>query len=404
MPLSTRAIARLLLLLSFWLTQPTVAAAQSDISEEEFLMGLTEDHPSVVALRSVIADPVGEARGAGLWPNPDIWFERESPGEESGQSKLGLSWTPPIDGRRSLSRNAARESLESARLTMEHERLVLRLRMRGDFAAWVSAQARVDALAELSARADSLAGYVAERAAAGEESRLVAQRMSMAVSELRAEFARAEADLASARATASIWSDRINAASRPTWPELPEAPETHDAESHPVLAASLHRMRAADYERRLGQRWLEAPSFDVGWLTQDGVDGSDGPAFGLTLSVPLFDRRQGERAAAGLRFEARSAQAKRQRIEASREWEAARDSYNRLRRAALDQPPANTAADSVLIAAAAAFRAGETSATDFLETLRAVQSFQVVTIDLYTAALEAHRRLEAAAGHSLLGY
>ena len=46
-------------------------------------------------------------------------------------------------------------------------------------------------------------------------------------------------------------------------------------------------------------------------------------------------------------------------------------------------------------AATAAFRAGETSMTDLLDTLRAAREAQTRALDLQAAALAAQRQLEA---------
>ena len=51
--------------------------------------------------------------------------------------------------------------------------------------------------------------------------------------------------------------------------------------------------------------------------------------------------------------------------------------------------------------ATATFRLGESRLTDLLETLRSVLSARLAALDLYAAALEAHRTLELAAGRPL---
>ena len=60
-------------------------------------------------------------------------------------------------------------------------------------------------------------------------------------------------------------------------------------------------------------------------------------------------------------------------------------------------------ADRVITAATAAFRAGEASLTDLLDSLRAAMTARLGEIELRGQALEAHRALEAALGRPLVG-
>ncbi len=56
-----------------------------------------------------------------------------------------------------------------------------------------------------------------------------------------------------------------------------------------------------------------------------------------------------------------------------------------------------------MVAATAAFRAGEASLTDLLDSVRAAIGARLGEIDLRGQALEAHRDLEAALGRPLSG-
>ena len=59
--------------------------------------------------------------------------------------------------------------------------------------------------------------------------------------------------------------------------------------------------------------------------------------------------------------------------------------------------------DHVSAAATAAYRAGEASLTDLLDSLRAATSSSLAEIDLRAQAMEFHRDLEAALGRPLVG-
>ena len=57
----------------------------------------------------------------------------------------------------------------------------------------------------------------------------------------------------------------------------------------------------------------------------------------------------------------------------------------------------------MIAAATAAFRAGEASLTDLLDSLRAAMEARLREIDLRGQALAAHRELESALGAALVG-
>ena len=57
----------------------------------------------------------------------------------------------------------------------------------------------------------------------------------------------------------------------------------------------------------------------------------------------------------------------------------------------------------MIVAATAAFRAGEASLTDLLDSLRAAMGARASELELRGQALEAHRELETALGRALVG-
>lgn len=387
------------------LTPAICAGEPRTLTESEFLSAAGGHLPAEAALSEILAEPEGRLRDAGLWSNPALWFEREALTDDEGQSAIGLNWEVPLlDGRRSLRKRAALAQREAARSSLALEKLGLRRRQRENFAGWIAAQARADATGRVSRSAQTLADYAARRAAAGEEPRLVAQRLFMAASETAAEHAHAQAALETARSAALAWLPEVDTATRPIWPDLPPVPENPNLENHPSVAGARHLLSSAQYESRLGRRWLQSPSLDAGWLRQNGSDGLDGPVFGFTFALPFFDRQQGDRASSRIAAAARSARLTLERVRTEAEWRGTAAAYEGLRAEVLSQPEPEPLIDSVLRAAEASFRAGETTATDYLETLRSVQSFWISAIELRAAAQEAHRRLEQAAGRPLTGY
>ena len=85
------------------------------------------------------------------------------------------------------------------------------------------------------------------------------------------------------------------------------------------------------------------------------------------------------------------------------EVEGSAAAYRALAAAAREASGASGESERVIAGATAAFRAGETSLTDLLDSLRAATGARLGEIDLRSQAMESHRELEAALGRPLVG-
>jgi cobalt-zinc-cadmium efflux system outer membrane protein len=140
----------------------------------------------------------------------------------------------------------------------------------------------------------------------------------------------------------------------------------------------------------------------LGWTElRDATQSFDGPVFGVTWPVPIFDRNQGSREAAAAEVDRSRALADAARRRAREHAEAALASYSTLYTsvtAIRRSSDSGEAADSVT----AAFEAGEASLTDILDTLRTTVDVQLARLESLAAALSAGRELEAALGRPIL--
>jgi cobalt-zinc-cadmium efflux system outer membrane protein len=138
-----------------------------------------------------------------------------------------------------------------------------------------------------------------------------------------------------------------------------------------------------------------------GWQTVDevGVEVS-GPVMGVAWPIPIFDRQQGDRDAANATVAAARASLDLETARVSAELAAASAGYDRLRDAALSAVDSVAIGDNVLASATARFEAGESDVTELLETVRGVISARLAALDLYAAALAAHRELDMLMGRS----
>ncbi len=372
--------------------------AQTPVSEVEFLKALEIGRPASVGLLDDLAAAEAAAIRAAVLADPRIGIRQERPSENPRLTSWELEWTPPLDGRRSLGRDAAAAGIEAAKERFRGERLRLRTELRRLFAEWeLAVERRAVHLRNLE-RVEPLAARARRRADQGEESGLVAGRLELAAAEARALAARAEAKLSAAEAAARAWRTDLPDDALPTRPELPPIPESLTAEARPDLLARRRELEQAAAEKQLAGRFVEFPALSLGWQRIEESDRArSGATFGLSWTVPLFDRGTAARREAELRRDSAEARLSLAVDASAAQLRGALAAYRTLSDAARRAGAAEAANERLLEAASAAFDAGEATVTDLLDTLRATLEARLREIELYGDALEAHRDLEAAA-------
>jgi outer membrane protein, heavy metal efflux system len=391
----------------FLLLAPTALVGQeaTTLTEEEFLAAVTGDHPAVVALAGERGAAAAEALRASLLPNPTVEASVEEPDRAARETAAGVTWTPPLDGRRPLRREAAGKGLAAAESRFEAARLRLRLDLRAVYASWAFAWGRRELLAAHLARVGELAERARARAQAGEIPGLAARRFTLEEAQARADLGRAEARLANARAVLAAWSPGIPQDARPASLALPPAPGAlPNVAGRPDLAAREREVERAEALRRLSERIFEAPALGLGWKRiEDRSTKASGPVVSAGWTVPLFDRRQADRREAEARLSAARADLALARVRAQAERAGALAAYERLRAEAAAAERAAGETGDLLAGASAAYQLGESGLTDLLDTLRAALAARITALEVREAALAAQRDLEAATGRPLSG-
>lgn len=383
--------------------QPTVA-----ITEAEFLTAFDDDHPLIVALTAEWTRARADRRRAAVLPNPSFSFEHEAPVDQADQTTLALEWRPPLDGRRGLAIDASEATLTAAAHDLDTARLAQRQQMRALFAAWAVAEQQRELVARHVEHLRELETRLNVRAARGEESELAARRFALAVSEVRAELGRAEAEALSLRGRARAAREGVPDGARPVLPVLPDVPEAPGVlenvgdPRHPDLLARRSEVEAARLRERLAGRVFEFPALLVGWTRLDSSDERfDGPVVGLSWQAPLFDRQQGDREESTRAFALAQARLHQTEREIAQRTGAALEAYATLHARHREVAHVVEQAPDVAEAASASFLAGESSMTDLLDALRSVLASQLASLDLRARALAAHRELESSTGRIL---
>jgi outer membrane protein TolC len=184
----------------------------------------------------------------------------------------------------------------------------------------------------------------------------------------------------------------------PLRPALPAESLLNAPGEHPAVAARRFEVQRAEAELRLTRRFIQFPEITVGRvdIEEPGFK-SAGLLVGGSWPLPLFDRQQPEQAGAASRLTAARVRLEIEKTRRQARWDGGLAGYSELRRAALAASDSLASVDSVIQAATARFNAGESTATDLLETLGSVLGARLAALDLFEEALAAHRRLELAA-------
>lgn len=396
--------ARIILLL---LVLPAALAGQEPpvLTEEEFLAAATGSHPVTVALAGERELAAAEAVRASLLPNPSLEATLEEPDGTARETTAGVTWTPPLDGRRALGREAAERGLAAAESRLEAARLRLRLDLRAVYADWAFAWERRELLGAHLARVAELAGKARARAQAGEIPGLAARRFSLEEAQARADLGRSEARLASARAALTGWYPGIAGNVRPAaLPVPPPAGAVPDLALRPDLVAREREVERAEALRRLSGRIFEAPALGLGWKRiEDRSAEASGPVVSAGWTIPVFDRRQADRREAEARLATARADLELARARARAEREGALAAFDRLRAEATEADRAVAETGGLLAGASASYQLGESGLTDLLDTLRAALATRITALEVREAAVDAQRNLEAAMGRPFAG-
>ena len=362
------------------------------VTEEDFLRTLDGSHPAVRITDQAVAEARSERVGAEVLENPVLGLSREDPSGVLEQTDWTLSWQLPSP-ERGLRIRALEQKIAAAEARRQIELAALRADLREVYADWALASARRQVIAEQARRLESLAERQAHRAELGETAGLEARRLHLAVARLKTRIAMADDARTEAEAEARASNPDLAAGAVPVLPPLPEAaPVTED----PARLRALRAEReAASLQQQASRRLLQTPELTLGWQRQEtGFESLDGPLLGLRWSLPLFDRKQAEQIADEARLEGAESRLELTLRDVRSHHDTLGPRYLALREAVAEVEDSRREGRAVLDGMEAAFRHGETSLTDLLETVRSVAELELAHLDLYATALAAHRDLE----------
>jgi cobalt-zinc-cadmium efflux system outer membrane protein len=297
-------------------------------SQESTHQGLSLDNALKIALRespsykasqSEIAAASGRSRQAGLWDNPDLFFETEEwPVDESfdeARYKLGVSQVVPFPGRKSLEKEVAENSLSETEAREQAKRIRLMREVRLAFYRVLMCSRILGIDSKLTEVARSSMNTAKARLEAGESTAQEVLRAEIQYERAKSEQAEHERNFYNAKSKLAVLLGRpgesFNAIGKlqQTAPkELLEKQNEALLETHPLIVAAEMRVKRAQSEF---ERTSLDPYPDLTLTLAGGRRESTDETlvdFGVSLPLPLIDSSKGNREAAKALLEKAQAQ------------------------------------------------------------------------------------------------
>ncbi len=376
--------------------------------------------PELQAARHSLATAMGRQRQAGAWPNPTFSYGREETsgdGASNAQDILSLEQPFEIGGQRGARRAAAGLARAVAEARVEAVEARADFEVTRAYAMAVAAERRA-ALAEQAAAAFGRAVRTSQARLAGgdvsgyEDRRLRLEAARYATVRLEALLARDSV----VHALASLMGLADSAGA-------PESFQLVDTLTPPLLtepvdsfvALALARrpeLRAARLDADVGAaearlaaaERVPTPVLSGGYKheRQAGAGGLGGFVAGLSIPLPLWDRRGGAVAAARAEAARRTSEAEAMRRQTVREVRAAFDAHQALA-GELELLSAQLGEDAAKAhrATEAAYGEGEIGLLEWLDSVRAYHEAETAYATLRAEYLARRAALERATGATL---
>ena len=366
---------------------------QVRLSVSDALSRAVSAHPELDAQAAEIEAREGEARQAGLWSNPSIELEADEIGGDRGglgdaETTVFLRQTIPLGGDRSRARNAGLAATRVAQQTLRQRRLDLLARTAAAFVEADAAQDRAEVRQELLDLAREAADAITARVEAGRASPIENNRARVLLETARsaATRARLEANAATGELAAILGAPGLEASLGHPQPlfgfnfseETPQGAIEANARLA-VQQAEIARRAAVLRAERAGA----IPDVTVGaGMRRYGSSDETAYLASIEIPIPVFDRNQGNIAAAAARETVSLLEADALRRELMREfalnygrWRRAGEHYESLRTQIL---PASREAYE---ASREAYREGELDLLNLLDVQREYFDSRIALID-----------------------
>ncbi len=386
------------------LTVPPLTAAQ-DRSEREIVELIVREGPAARAIRAETEAVRREQLARLAYPNPSITYSREGAGFTEF---LQVEQSLPLFGMRTALARAGVAAATAAEAERDARLWALRSDASAAVARAIFHETRVSTLQRHARDVERLIAILQAREREGEGSRFDRLRAEQELRDVRQMATAAAIDVTEARAAlAAMLPEGTAVGQIAATPEAVRTIASADdlvtratatrAELRALGSAIQHAQFEADAARRAR---LPSPTIASGLKrADDGDDRRSGGVFGLSVSLPLFDR--GGRDAARWTAERTRLDAERAALQQRIHREIGRAAEAvRLRQSAVaaDQEQAG---DELTQIAEVAYREGEVGILELLDAVRTAARARLRSIELRLEARLARIALERAVGDVL---
>ena len=392
---------------------PSFEEPVGELSLQEALGLALVHNPNLLVYSLEIRAREAEALQAGVWPNPDLGAELENfggsgaaSGFDGAETTLALSQLVELGGKRSKRLSLATLDRDLAAWDYESVRIDVLTETTKRFIAVVAAQEQLLVADELVEVAADVLEAVARRVRAGGRSPVEENRARVTLETTRIDRARRVQDLSVARnALAAQWGS-IEPQFQSAEAELEKL---HSLPALSTLAESIEHTPAlarwtTEVARRQAVQELAAsggtPDLSIGaGLRHFSETGDLGAVVGLSLPLPLFDRKQGAVEAA----QSRVIQADHARLSVTTATRVALQAELAEAQASFDEATALRdrvvpEAESAFTLAQDAYGRGRMRLTDVLDTERTLFELRARLVDAMQRYHTAVAELERLAG------
>lgn len=405
----TTAASSLLMFVVLLIAAPAAAA----MDEAEYVRRVLDTGLDARVLEAEADLARAQTVSVGLWPDPSIQWERQpNPTEDQvvgGQHTLMASIPLVLSGRLGLEARAAARSADAAAARRERARAELRSEAVRAFATALGAIRRREILQKAVAALDEMARIIGVREKAGEaagydRARILLERASVdselktAVMEEQRASASALRLLGSQDSTLDLDDTLVPARPTADIAALVSAIETSRAD---LEALRLDRQSAELSGRAASRAWIPDPTIGAGALILEDARRGDavGGVVGLSITLPLFDRGQGDKARADAARTLAVARYERLLHAARSDLTAAAESL-RARRVRFQHFRADVLARAreVQRIAAAGYRGGGVELLAVVDAERAVREAELTEVALGLELRDAENDLQLISG------
>ena len=386
----------------------TLAAQQNTLTEAMAIqLGLSRDSVQQRA-EGNISQARSEVIAAGMWPNPEFSYERETLDNDEDHLEQNFVFSQQFDfsGRRALRREAADRHLDAARYQSDAWRADLTKDIRERYYSALLQQKRRQAYQKTENRVKLLRKALQRRRREGDVSIYDNQRVNTERAAIEAEVRNAEVDAQAAWQT--LWV--VLGANHQGFQSLeggllpdqmpPLEQLMASVDNQPALRQLKEQSEAFALQQRAESKIFPHVTLGLGLKREENNDQKDnGLVINASVPIPVFDKRRDKQT----RYQA-------QALIAQSEYELAQDTaraeLKALRQqvtqyqssAATFRQDAVQGARELIEIAEAYYRAGEVGILELLDAYRGALKAELTALDLEFKARSARIKLDHLTG------